>query len=73
MRLRQLWVVFILKDLNKLNHIVAYLCTGYGASHIMKVFGVYKTWFTFIFILLLTLSANVLAKFVSASQQHGKV
>ena len=73
MRPQQLQVVFLLENPRKPDHIVACLRTGYAKSHIMKVLGVYKTGFTLIFIPLLVLSADVVAKFKSANQQHGKV
>ena len=66
-------MAFLRENPNKPDHIVTCLRTEYGKLHIMKVLGVYETGFTLIFIPLLTLSADVLAKFESTNQQHGKV
>ena len=54
-------------------HGIICLWTGYGKSHIVRLLGIFEMGFTFIFIPLLTLSANLLAKFKSTDKQYGRV
>jgi len=54
-------------------YMVVCLRTASGKSHIMRVIGTMERGIMLIFIPLLTLSADVLDKFVSAEQKYGKV
>ena len=50
------------------NHLAVIQQTGAGKTHILRMLGVIKRGITLIFILLLTLSANVMSKFTCANQ-----
>ena len=63
----------VLFDPNRPDAIIAVYPTGSGKSHAMRVIGAMQRGIHLIFIPLLTLSADVMAKFSSASQSHGSV
>ena len=66
-------VIVTLFDPNTPNNMIAAFPTGSGKSHIIRVVGTMHRGITLIFIPLLTLSANVMAKFDSAFQSSGSV
>eukprot|EP00956_Cyclotella_meneghiniana_P008997 scaffold12325_cov40-Cyclotella_meneghiniana.AAC.2 len=63
----------VLFDPNRPDAIIAVYPTGSGKSHAMRVIGAMQRGIHLVFIPLLTLSADVMAKFSSASQSHGSV
>eukprot|EP00956_Cyclotella_meneghiniana_P045738 scaffold382218_cov76-Cyclotella_meneghiniana.AAC.1 len=63
----------VLFDPNRPDAIIAVFPTGSGKSHAIRVIGAMQRGIHLIFIPLLTLSADVMAKFCSASQNHGSV
>lgn len=73
LRPRQLEVASSLLDPGRPNHILACLRTGYGKSHIMRLLGTMVGGFALVFIPLLALSADVLAKFQEADPSYGRV
>ena len=73
MRDMQKDVIVKLFDPNTSNNIIVAFPTGSGKSHIIRVVGTMHRGITLIFIPLLTLSANVMAKFDSAFQSSGSV
>ena len=60
-------------DPNRPNALIAVYPTGSGKSHVIRVVGSMMRGIHLIFIPLLTLSTDVMAKFSSASQNHGSV
>jgi superfamily II DNA helicase RecQ len=73
LRQRQLHVAKTVATPGMPDHVIACLRTGYGKSHIVRLLGAFEMGFTLIFIPLLTLSADLLAKFESADEQYGRV
>ena len=63
----------VMFDPNLPNQIVAVYPTGSGKSHVIRVIGAMHRGICLIFIPLLTLSADVMAKFDSACQLYGSV
>jgi superfamily II DNA helicase RecQ len=55
------------------NHLAVIQRTGAGKTHILRTLGVIERGIILIFIPLLTLSADVMSKFMSADQQFGAV
>ena len=55
------------------NHLAVIQQTGAGKTHILRMLGVIKRGIVLIFIPLLTLSADVMSKFLCANQNSGTV
>ena len=73
LRPRQLEVTTKYFDPHLPDWVIAILRTAAGKTHMMRVIGAIERRFVLIFIPLLTLPADVLAKFFCADERYGKV
>ena len=73
LRPRQLEVMTKYFDPRLPDWMLAILRTSAGKTHMMRVIGAIERGFVLIFIPLLTLSADVIAKFLCADERYGKV
>ena len=73
LRPMQLDIAEVVLDPERPNVVVAVYPTGSGKTHVIRVVGVIERGVVLIFIPLLTLSADVLAKFTNADRRFGDV
>lgn len=66
-------IIKLMLDPSSPNAVLAVYRTGHGKSHAIRMFGVLDRGVCLVFIPLLTLSADVMAKFQFASQLYGSV
>jgi len=73
MREMQLDIAEVFLDPDRPDVVLAIYATGSGKTHLIRTVGAIERGIVLIFIPLLTLSADVMAKFTDALQQYGEI